>query len=107
MAWQTISLPRPIVKVYKRSARVWGQAGEFGGVTYHTVTGKVRVGVQDTVGSRVVAGSVHGIRSSLVKRRLHRLGSIAVLEWRSWVNMCTHRESDVPRRGLCDGNHDV
>lgn len=35
------------------------------------------------------------------------IGSIGVLEWRSWVEMFTHRESDVPRRGLCDGNHDV
>jgi hypothetical protein len=71
------------------------------------MTGEVGVGVQDTVGGRVVAGSVHGIGASLVERRLHWLGSIAILEWRSWENMFTHRESNVPRCGLGDGNHDV
>ncbi len=39
-----------------------------GGDTYHAVTGEIRVGLQDTVCGRVIASSVHGIRTSLVER---------------------------------------
>jgi hypothetical protein len=34
-------------------------------------------------------------------------GQLLFLSGEAWVNMFTHRESDVPRRGLGDGNHDV
>lgn len=51
-------------------------------VAYHAVAGELGVGVQDAVCGRIVTSSVHGIGASLVKRRLHLPGSIAVLEWR-------------------------
>jgi hypothetical protein len=54
IALQTISFPRPMVKVYFKGisqsiARlVWGEEGERRG-GYHSVAGELRIGFQDTV----------------------------------------------------------
>jgi hypothetical protein len=79
IAWQTISLPRPMVKVWGRKGLVgeldWtglgldaGGKGKGGG--YHAVALELGVGVQDAVGGRVVACSVHGVGARLVEGRL-------------------------------------
>ena len=68
IALQTMSFPRPIVKV---CSEVECQGGflqrRLGGRTYHAVTGVLGISLQDTVCCGIVASSVHSIRASLVE----------------------------------------
>lgn len=68
MAAQTISLPRPMVKVYFPwlvFACEWREG--LVGYMYHAMAGVVRVGVDDAVGGGIVTSCVHGIGASLVE----------------------------------------
>ena len=66
MAEQTISLPRPMVNVYNVTKLGFAQHVLFHR-TYHAMTVVLGVGVNDTVGCRVVTCSVHGIGAGLVE----------------------------------------